>query len=340
MKPCCRPLLFTVILLCLYALTLEICERYYERDLSIYQFARKMERLHKGHADSTVIIGDSRALAIDFLDPATGPRSYNYAFSNAGGMYPYPYFLDILLDHQPPPEHIIWSFIPLMLTNAWDIFKEQPAPGASEFYRSARLYQFEDIIRPSLDNLFIHYREATKNILKAKFSITYEALRNYFEESDNQHMLRDLFNEETGGLIFSRQHRWQYTPENYLETIPFSISQNAEIFIRMFLRKAQQVQAKVYLLNMPIPEAIHSRRLKEGFYERYFTFMKSLRHEFPETLFIYDQLVAYPDDFFIDGSHLNEAGVKQFQKQDYPEFLAWLERHSGTAEGPKEMSTQ
>lgn len=323
-----KTIVFILIFTLIYAVLLNISEKYYGRDLSIYQFDQKASRLRHGSATDTIILGDSRALAINFIEQKQSQQEegniYNYAFSNAGGMYPYPYFLKKYLRHQPAPGTIIWSFIPLMLTDEWDIFEKNPAFGSSEFYRSSRLYDLRDMLKPVNNNPFIHHPATTREVIYNKFSVRYEPIKKYFTEPYDVRVNEDLFNNETGGLLFSRQHTWNYTEENYLEKMPLQISENSEIFIKTFLELAQAKNIKVYLINMPIPAKIHEKRKISGFYQKYFDYMSNIQSRFADTLHVYDKILSYDEIYFIDESHLNEPGAAIFQNIDYPEFLEWV----------------
>lgn len=315
--------MFSVFFLVIYIVFLNVADSYKLRDLSIYQFRKKIEQYFEHKTYNTIILGDSRALAINYAAPPDSDI-YNYSFSNAGGLYPYPCFLQKYLRKNAPPQKIIWSFIPLMLTNEWEIFQDNIEKRDSELERAAFLYQVSDILFPLFQNIFWQNPATMESLLKKKIDINFKYLKNYvIEDYEPQHN-QQLFNEKTGGLIFAESVRWQYSPDTYLENVPFNIGKNTTRFINEFMAMAQQSNIQVFLFNMPIPSSVYQKRIDLGFYEKYFAYFAEIKREYPDNLFINPKILHYEDSFFVDGSHLNQWGAELFQQSDYPDLLQWI----------------
>jgi len=313
--------IFTLIYFPLYYFS----NSYHVRDLSIYQFLVKQNKIKTGKPYENIILGDSRALAINFFPDTPVGDVYNYSFANAGGMYPYVYFFKKYLQVQDKPEKILWSFIPLMLTDQWEIFKTPPPVKSAELFRSSKLYSVFDMIIPAANNIFYKYPQTTGSLLYRKVSIDAASILKYFAQpyrvDDNEKML----NKATGGLLYSLDRQWQYTPDNYLENVKFNISDRSILFIQQFLNLAKKHSIKVYLFNMPIPDTISQKRKDSGFYTKYLNCMTELEQKYPETLFIYREVLSYPDSYFSDGSHLNSTGAHWFQNNDYGRIKIWVD---------------
>ncbi len=315
---------FVFVFILIYAPLCYLSDSYHSRDLSIYQLLKKKEKIKTGRSYQSVILGDSRALAVNFYPKKNMNNIYNYSFANSGGMYPYVYFLENYLKHQEKPRQILWSFIPLMLTDTWEIFKT-PAPDSSaELYRSSKLISMLDMISFRKNSVFYLYPETTKKIIKNKMFINPSSIRKYFSEPYDIQNNKDLYNEITGGLIYSRNVQWEYTENNYLENIELNISDMAIGFIEDFLELARKNNIKVYLFNMPIPDKIYKKRMVGGFYTKYFKIIDKIRKKYPETLFVYGTILSYGSSNFIDGSHLNSSGANYFQDNDYPKIIKLL----------------
>lgn len=307
----------------IYTCLINVVDSYKSRDISIYQYQTKIEQNFDHKTYKTIILGDSRALAINYSADSHADI-YNYSFSNAGGLYPYPYFLEKYLHRNAPPRKIIWSFIPLMLTDEWEIFQDNIEKRDSELERAAFLYQVSDILFPLFQNIFWRNPATLENILKKKIDINFKYLKNYFiEDYDPQHNQK-LFNEKTGGLIFAESVRWQYSSDTYLENVPFTIGENSTGFIKKFMDMAQANNIHVYVFNMPIPSSTYKKRIEQGFYEKYFAYFAKIKREYPDNLFINPNILHYEDRFFVDGSHLNQWGAELFQQSDYSDLLQWI----------------
>lgn len=307
----------------LYSYVLSIADSYKNRDISIHQYQVKVKQKFDKRVFGNIILGDSRALAINYSNNKS-PDIYNYSFSNAGGLYPYPYFLKKYLQKNAPPKRIIWSFIPLMLTDEWEIFQDDIAQRNSELERAAFLYDVVDMVNPFHQNVFWQNPLTSEAILKKKIDINYKYLKSYVTENFDPHQNQKLFNEETGGVIFAETARWKYDPDNYLENVPLEISSNASRFIEQFMDIAKKNAIRVYLFNMPIPTPIYQKRSNQGFYDKYFAFVNRLKEEYPDNLFINTNILHYSESLFLDESHLNIWGAEYFQQNDYPDILGWV----------------
>lgn len=309
----------------LYAALLYCSEQERGRDISIFQLEATKKRLHRDTYWPRIIMGDSRTLALNYSYTGAAlegnergerkERIYNFSFSNTGGIYPYVYFLHKYLEKHPAPKEILWAFIPLMLTDTWEVFK-RPVPvavNAAEIYRSARLYALEDILFPMADAtaVFWHYPATTKAIVKAKLSIDPESVLRFFTSTAPTEDFNGLYNSTTGALLFAREARWQYSPDNYLEQTEFVISPQSVEFVRQFLTLAHRHGIQVTCFNMPIPEPIYAKRRDSGFYAQYFAVLEQMQQEFPETFSFTTAVPAFPNEYFSDGSHLNEAGARK-----------------------------
>lgn len=310
---CVKKLLWaTSIGIVLYGALLYCSETQREHDISIFHLEQINQRLKQDTYWPRIIMGDSRALAVNYHGAAS-EEIYNFAFSNTGGMYPYVYFLHRYLENHPPPREILWSFIPLMLTDTWEIFKHPAPVDAGEIYRAARLYTLPDMLIPgAASDVFYQYPLSTKAIIEAKFRVDPEAVIKFFTCEGPAPNFGGLYKPKTGALLFSTDKEWEYTPTNYLEETEFVIAEQGIKFMRRFLALAQQHNIRVHSFNMPIPEPIHSKRMKSGFYARYFEVMQRMQAEFPHTFTYSRNIPALPSRFFIDGSHLNAMGTRKF----------------------------
>jgi hypothetical protein len=299
----------------LYATLLHWSEQQRERDISIYHLEQVKERLHEDTPWKRIIMGDSRTLAVNYT-LETPSDIYNFAFSNTGGMYPYVYVLKKYLQHHPPPEEIYWSFIPLMLTDTWEIFKNPPPLNAGEMYRAARLYRLTDILLPDTGYaVFRKYPHTSVGIIRDKFNINPDDVIRYFSDEGPKANFNGLYNPLSGGLLFDTRHEWEYTPHNYLEETPFVISAQEVEFMRGFLSLAEKHNIKVHYFNMPIPEPVFAKRMQLGFYTKFFAILEQMQNEFPATFSYTKKVPAYACRYFIDGSHLNAAGALKLEEE-------------------------
>jgi len=318
--------IFVIIFIMIYVLLYYFSNSYHERELSIYQLMKKNEKIKTSPAYETIILGDSRALAVNF-HAEEKEDIYNYSFANSGGMYPYVYFLKNYLKHQEKPKQILWSFIPLMLTDTWEIFKISPSGNSAEVYRASKLFSITDMISLEKNSIFYQYPRVSRSLIEKKLYIDAVSIGKYFSESYDIENNKQLFNQKTGGLLYSKDVSWRYNKNTYLETTEFNISDQEINFVEKFLKIAKNNNIKIYLFNMPIPETIYKKREEKLFYEKYFSVMDALKEKYPETLFIYKKIIAYRGSFFIDGSHLNSPGAHYFQNHDYGEIMAWIADH-------------
>jgi len=180
------------------------------------------------------------------------------------------------------------------------------------------------MIIPEAKNIFYEYPETTAHLLNRKLSIDTISVLKYltqpYRADDNEKMM----NRETGGLLYSLDRQWVYTPDNFLENVKLNVSDQAVKFIQQFLDLAKKNAIKVYLFNMPIPDPVYEQRKVAGFYPKYFSIMARLKEEYPQTLFIYKKILSYESSYFSDGSHLNSAGAYCFQGNDYRSILKWV----------------
>jgi len=300
-------------------------DKYYEREITAYVLSEKEKKLKSGSKYDDIVLGDSRTLAINYCCQNESNEIYNYSFPNVGGIYQYVYFLQKYLRTQPKPKKILWSFIPLQLTDHWEIFKN-PSPSwkSDMIYRSSKLYSVTDIIKPDKDNIFYRHPDTTKNLLYRKLFIDFSSVIKYFIEDDYKKKRESLFNKKTGGLIFAIEKKWTYDSSNELEQIEFNISERSVDFIKQFLELSKQNSIKVFLFNMPIPDTIYRHRIANAFYKKYFDTINQIKQLYPDTFFVYDRVLSYDDSFFCDGSHMNYIGAKYFQSTDYPKIVEWI----------------
>ncbi|SDE68209.1 DUF1574 family protein [Desulfuromonas thiophila] len=304
----------------LYAILLHCSDQGRQRDSAIFQLEQLKTRLRQPHPRQNILLGDSRALAVNFSG-TLADAPVNLAFSNSGGLYPYIYCLQNYLENHPAPQRIYWSFIPLMLTDTWEIFK-QPAPvGVPEIYRAARLYTLKNLLNPRDYPIFMRFPASSRAILAAKLLIDPEAAIQYLASGGRPADFSRNYNPASGALLFDLERQWHYTESTYLEQVPFVPAQQAIAFFEQFLELARQHQIQVCCFNMPIPRPIHEKRQQQGFYRRYFAILEDFRSRFPETFFYSDLIPAYDCDEFSDGSHLNKAGADHFEHETWPQLV-------------------
>ncbi|MBD3170060.1 MAG: DUF1574 domain-containing protein [candidate division Zixibacteria bacterium] len=284
-----------------------------KNQLSMHIELDKLERIKQAGDHDILIMGDSRAFAMNRdAEFASANSIYNLSLANPGGLYPYPYLLKRYLKYHKPPSAIILSFIPLMLTDEWDIFAEDVDLTAATFYRSARLYSISDMLTEPV------FREHPMTV--ARMLLRYLSPNKIYEKLKFNSDING-YKPETGYFTVRETKEWNFDPDVYLLNTPLEISDKAVLFMDYFLSIARDNDIPVVLYNMPIPESVYRIRSEDGFYSKYFQVIDEMAAKYPNTLTVYREIEYYPDNYFIDGSHLNEKGAVKFNHSDFVDIV-------------------
>lgn len=141
------------------------------------------------------------------------------------------------------------------------------------------------------------------------------------------------YDPRTGALIFSRNS--VFAPEKWPMGVAFTKTTffetpRAQEQLEGFLADAKAAHSRVMVYFMPIPAVIYAERL--AFFKGFEENMRSWADRFPDVIFWppYRALDVWPENRFLDGSHLNKAGARQFDTERFPELLALLRAPSPT----------
>lgn len=269
----------------------------------------KLKRMRKTENFPILIMGDSRALAMN----RSGAKGvYNYAMTYYYGLSPLPYLLRKYLKHNQPPKVIILSIIPESFGEKQD-FTISPT--------SARLFTLREILS---DPQLRKDKKKLREMLVNRFDINQFYANSYD---------RSLFNPDTGFLIFRRDFHYKkvfllfYDDQFRME--PISMQHLDEFFK---LTRENNIRVIVYF--MPISGPAYDI---PKFYNEMQRRMPQIAARFPEAYFVkpYPKDDLYPMDYTIDGTHLNEKGAIHFNETKYKQLLALSHL---LAENPETMS--
>jgi hypothetical protein len=271
----------------------------------------KMKKMKKGESYPTIILGDSKALAMNVW-PHQGV--YNYALTYFDGFYPYRYVLNEYLRHNRPPDAIILSVSPRMfLEPNWFGVRRTVANllPFSDYFRTRRVRDIAGLMYDRFD---------VSNSLAVQ-------LHRRLAAPD------ELYDPRTGALLFSRNS--VFTPERWPEGVAFIPTTfvetpRAKEQLEGFFADAKAARSRVMMYFMPTPAVIYRER--PAFFQGFENNMRTWAARFPDVIFWppYGALDVWPENRFVDGSHLNEAGARAFETERFPELLALLRAQSPT----------
>jgi len=278
----------------------------------------KQTRMQGENRFTTIILGDSRALAMNMDRKRAKAHSvHNFAITNAGGLYPYYYLLEQYLAHNPTPKVVILSFIPALLDQAEDLFREKVGEGAI-YHSSSRLYSMKDILQR--DSIFSRYPRVRRELIQRKLAVNkfYKKLMHPGDHS--------LFDPTSGFAIFEREGNWTFDASRLR---PLQISQQAIDILGQFVATARRHQVKTVIYLMPIAQSMARSSTERQSIQSYQRAVARVAAAHPGWVEARTALVAYPDNLFIDGSHLNQRGADLFDRTEYRRLLEQVARLAG-----------
>ncbi len=256
----------------------------------------KLKRMKQGEGFPILIMGDSRALAMNQF----GEKDvYNYAMTYYYGLSPFPYLLQKYLKHNKPPKVIILSIIPEAFGEKQD-YTITPT--------SARLFSPGEIFS---DLQLLRDRKKLREILVNRFDM------NQFYSNPYD---RSLFNPETGFLIFRRDFHYKKVFLLHYDD-QFRIEPTSMRHLDTFFRIARENDIRVIVYFMPISDLAYDI---PKFYDEMHRRLPEIVARFPEVYFVrpYPKEDLYPLDYTIDGTHLNEKGAIYFNQTKYKDLVA------------------
>ena len=268
----------------------------------------KLERIKLGENFDAIILGDSRAMAIDWDEKSLD--LYNYSLAYLGGFYPLQFFLSQYLFYNRPPKVIVLCVTPKTFMAAHRFDLQQ---------RSAHLFPFLEVLREArAQNQLV--------MIPALLRMRYDVSNFIILNLSTKQAIRRL-NQRTGSMIFSETERYRDTTE--MRSLgSFSPSPQGARYFNSFISATRQKHIRVILYFMPIPASAAQRNRK--YYQEFRKYLKGISHSYPDIFIVkpytFDEL--WPDELFCDADHLNRAGAQRFHRDHFPKLLELVRSRS------------
>ena len=294
---------------------------YMDGEYAMYRQQKDYIR-ENGDGSRVVIIGDSRAKA-GFIPDELSDDCYNLALGGTTPIEGY-YTLKEYLEHHPAPEYVVVAYAPkhwIVADNFWTrtvYFHMMERADIQEVFETAETYQDnKDILIDNYKLEYIMYQFYMPNkyctaLKNAGFIGRYEFNEYKYEQ-----------------MILERGH-------NYFGTANVSSGVNVEVksyddfdssdvitfYMQKLIELCEKNSIRMVVEQLPINET-SGTRMKNDFQKHYCDYMLALANANPNVEF-HSNFRIYPNEYFGDPSHLNEAGAMAWceeMKACYPDIF-------------------
>lgn len=272
-------------------------------------------------ANSVLIIGDSRTKA-GFIPDELSDNCYNLALGGTTPIEGY-YTMKEYLEHHPAPEYVVIAYAPMHYMDVDALWTRNIYFHVMNREDTAELFQ----IAADCQN--------NENILIENYRLEYAMYRFYMPNKYCTALKNAAFIGRHGANVSKYQQMTLERGHNFFGLANGSGDVNGEakeadfissdvitIYMQKIFDLCSEQGIRVVVEQLPMNETSRSI-LTEDFKSHYRQYMEELAIANP-TVQIFGDFYMYPNDYFGDADHLNQAGASaycQFMKERYPDLF-------------------
>lgn len=272
-------------------------------------------------ANRVLIIGDSRTKA-GFIPDELSDSCYNLALGGTTPIEGY-YTLREYLEHHPAPECVVIAYAPMHYMDVDALWTRNIYFHVMNREDTAELFQ----IAAGCQN--------NENILIENYRLEYAMYRFYMPNKYCTALKNAAFIGRHGANVSKYQQMTLERGHNFFglangsgdvngeaKEADFTSSDVITIYMQKIFDLCSEQGIRVVVEQLPMNETSRSI-LTEDFKSHYRQYMDELALANP-TVQIFGDFYMYPNDYFGDADHLNQAGASaycQFMKERYPDLF-------------------
>lgn len=272
-------------------------------------------------ANRVLIIGDSRTKA-GFIPDELSDSCYNLALGGTTPIEGY-YTLKEYLEHHPAPECVVIAYAPMHYMDVDALWTRNIYFHVMNREDTAELFQ----IAAGCQN--------NENILIENYRLEYAMYRFYMPNKYCTALKNAAFIGRHGANVSKYQQMALERGHNFFglangsgdvngeaKEADFTSSDVITIYMQKIFDLCSEQGIRVVVEQLPMNETSRSI-LTENFKSHYRQYMDELAIANP-TVQIFGDFYMYPNDYFGDADHLNQAGASaycQFMKERYPDLF-------------------
>lgn len=313
------------IVLIVYTLTMPF--GYMDEEYASWRFTKRVSCGQElaGEYFDTVILGDSGAMS-SYVPEVLSPsgKCINLAVGGATSIEMY-YFLKNYLENHEKPKHVIIMFAPFHYTHVdnYDTrtmyFKALSISDAKQLYTMAKTYGADGIYS---DNV-LWDEIACRAGLPTKYLPAIMASRICGRYRDNTMRYQALIDSKGYGTFGTLDGCDGLSYECSYSGLEFDNNVGVlSQYFNLLIGTCEYNDIDVLIVQEALNEASYES-ISPNYVEQYKTYLEILKSTYPEAV-IETELRCYPNQYFGDVSHLNEAGARIFSeeiKSTYPDFF-------------------